>query len=141
MMRWSKVAFWLAVIVTAIVLLVPGDTVLATKVWVASWLPMAAALDAADVTEHADKFVHASLFATLGALGARGWRQADQRWRVLIFLLTLGLLTELLQSFVPGRSMSMGDWLADAVGVGLGFAFGPRAIRQSLAMSVASKGG
>lgn len=139
-MHWIKVAFWVAVIVTCIVLLVPADNVLAAKVWIASWLPMAAVLDAADVTEHADKLVHASLFTMLGVLGMRGWLRGDQRWRVLAFLLSLGVLTETLQSIVPGRSASMGDWLADAVGVGLGFACGPRAVRGALAMSVASKG-
>lgn len=139
-MRWIKVAFWVAVIVTAIVLLVPGDTVLAAKVWVASWLPMAAALDAADVTEHADKLVHASLFAILGALGMRGWLQADQRWRVLAFLLGLGVVTEALQAIVPGRSASIWDWLADAIGVLLGFGFGTRVVRQYFGMTVVSKG-
>ena len=139
-MRSIKVAFWVAVIVTAIVLLVPGDTVLAAKVWVASWLPMAAALDAADVTEHADKLVHASLFAILGALGRRGWLQADQHWRVLAFLLGLGVVTEALQSLVPGRSASIWDWLADAIGVLLGFGFGTRVVRQYFGMTVVSKG-
>jgi len=139
-MRWIKVAFWLAVIVTAIVLLVPGDTVLAAKVWVASWLPMAAALDAADATEHADKLVHASLFAILGALGMRGWLQADQRWHILAFLLGLGAVTEALQSLVPGRSSSTWDWLADAIGVLLGFGLGTYVSKQYLGMAVASKG-
>lgn len=82
-MHWIKVAFWVAVIVTCIVLLVPADNVLAAKVWIASWLPMAAVLDAADVSEHADKLVHASLFTMLGVLGMRGWLRGDQRWRVL----------------------------------------------------------
>ena len=139
-MRWIKVAFWVAVIVTAIVLLVPGDTVLAAKVWVASWLPMAAALDAADVTEHTDKLVHASLFAILGALGMRGWLQADQRWRVLAFLLGLGVVTEALQSLVPGRSASIWDGLADAIGVLLGIGFGTLVVRQYFGMAVVSKG-
>ena len=139
-MRWIKVAFWVAVIVTAIVLLVPGDTVLAAKVWVASWLPMAAVVDAADVTEHADKLVHASLFAILGALGMRGWQQADQHWRVLAFLLGLGVVTEALQSLVPGRSASIWDWLADAIGVLLGFGFGTRVVRQYFGIAVVSKG-
>jgi VanZ family protein len=139
-MRWIKVTFWVAVIVTCIVLLVPADTVLAAKVWVASWLPMAAALDAADVTEHADKLVHASMFAILGALGIRGWLQADQHWRVLAFLLGLGVVTEALQSLVPGRSASIWDWLADAIGVLLGFGFGTRVVRQYFGMTVVSKG-
>ena len=139
-MRSIKVAFWVAVIVTAIVLLVPGDTVLATRVGVASWLPMAAVRDAVDVTEHADKLVHASMFAILGALGIRGWQQAHQHWRVLAFLLGLGVVTEALQSLVPGRSASIWDWLADAIGVLLGIGFGTRVIRQYFGMAVVSKG-
>ena len=82
---------------------------------------MAAALDAADATEWSDKLVHASLFVVLGCLAARSWLQPGQRWRVVLALLLLGGLTEALQAVIPGRSASLGDWLADALGLALGW--------------------
>jgi VanZ family protein len=139
-MRWIKVAFWLAVLVTTIVLLVPGDMVLIAKVWVATWFPMAASLDAADVTEHADKLVHVGLFAILGIVGKHGWLRADQRRRVVVFLLGFGVFTEALQLLVPGRSASMGDWLADAIGVALGSGFVTSTVRRCLGMAVVTTG-
>lgn len=109
--------FWLALMFTLVCLLTPADAVLAAKVWAASWLPMAAALDAADATAYSDKLVHASLFAVLGCLAARSWLQPGQRWRVVLALLLLGGLIEALQAVIPGRSASLGDWLADVLGL------------------------
>lgn len=117
----ARVLFGIALLVTLVCLLAPADAVLAAKVWAASWLPMAAALDAADATAWSDKLVHASLFALLGGLAARSWLQPGQRWRVAVALLLLGALTEALQSVIPGRSASLGDWLADAAGLALGW--------------------
>lgn len=129
-LRLARALFWLAMTVTLVSLLTPADAVLAVKVWVASWLPMASALDAADVTAHSDKLVHAGLFALLGWLGARSWSLPPQRWRLVVGLLLLGVLTEALQSLIPGRSASLGDWLADAVGVFSGLLCGPSAIER-----------
>lgn len=134
----TRFAFVVAASFTLVCLLTPGSTILAGKVWVASWLPMAAALDAANVTEHADKFVHAGLFAIVGGLGIRGWSQVDQRWRMCAFLLAFGLVTEGLQLIVPGRSASIGDWLADAIGVLIGLFIGASFGKQYLEMPVAS---
>lgn len=116
----ARVLFAIALVVTLVCLLAPADAVLAAKLWAASWLPMAAALDAADATAYADKLVHASLFALLGALALRSWLQAGQRWHVVAGLLLLGLLTELVQARIPGRSASAGDWAADAMGLAAG---------------------
>ena len=117
----ARILFGVALLVTLVCLLAPADAVLAAKVWAASWLPMAAALDAADATAWSDKLVHASLFVVLGCLAARSWLQPGQRWRVVLALLLLGGLTEALQSVIPGRSASLGDWLADALGLALGW--------------------
>lgn len=116
-----RTLFGLALLLTLVCLLAPADAVLATKLWAASWLPMAAALDAADASAYSDKFVHAGLFALLGALAVRSWLLAPQRLRVVVGLLLLGVLTEALQSRIPGRSASLADWLADALGLALGF--------------------
>ena len=117
----ARILFGLALLVTLVCLLAPASAVLAAKVWASSWLPMAAALDAADATEWSDKLVHASLFVVLGCLAARSWLQPGQRWRVVLALLLLGGLTEALQAVIPGRSASLGDWLADALGLALGW--------------------
>lgn len=122
-----RVLFWLALCATLVCLLAPANAVLAAKVWAASWLPMAATLDAMDATTYSDKLVHASMFALLGWLGARSWLLAPQRWRLVIGLLLLGVLTEALQSLIPGRSASLGDWLADALGVAAGLLLWPPA--------------
>lgn len=122
-----RTLFWLALLVTLVSLMAPADAVLAAKVWAASWLPMAATLDALDTTAYSDKLVHASLFALLGWLGARSWGLAAQRWRLVVGLLLLGALTESLQSLIPGRSASLGDWLADASGLAVGLLLWPSA--------------
>lgn len=127
--RWRavQVLFWLALGTTLVCLLAPASAVLSAKVWVASWLPMASAIDRLDATAQSDKLVHASLFVVLGALAARGWPRPRQRWRALAGLLLLGVLTEALQSLIPGRSASLGDWLADALGACVGLYLRPLA--------------
>lgn len=117
----ARVLFGIAVFITLVCLLAPGDQVLAAKVWAASWMPFAAALDAADATAYSDKLVHAGLFAVLGGLAARSWLQPAQRWWVVVALLLLGAQTEVLQAFIPGRGASVADWLADALGLAVGW--------------------
>ena len=123
----ARILFGLALLTTLVCLLAPGDAVLAAKVWAASWLPFAGALDAADATAYSDKLVHGGLFAVLGALAARSWLQPGQRWRVAVALLLLGAITEALQAVIPGRSASLGDWAADAAGLALGWWLWPSA--------------
>jgi hypothetical protein len=117
-----RVLFFVALVLTLAALLLPAPDVLALKGWVASWLPGGRWLDREDVTHwaHADKWVHGSMFAVLGGLATGAWR--DRRWRVRWWgaLLALGVLTEGLQAWVPGRSPSGADVLADALGLGLG---------------------
>lgn len=127
-LRIARILFWFSVVVTLMCLLTPAEVVLAAKVWVASWLPYSAALDAADFTSQSDKLIHACLFGLLGWLGARSWVQLRQRWGVVAGLLLLGVLTEVLQSMIPGRSASLGDWLADAFGVAAGLLSAPPAV-------------
>lgn len=135
-----QVLFWLALGATLVCLLAPASAVLSAKVWVASWLPMASAIDRLDATAQSDKLVHASLFVVLGALAARGWPRPRQRWRALAGLLLLGVLTEALQSLIPGRSASLGDWLADALGACVGLYLRPLAPAGGI-VGVALEGG
>lgn len=113
--------FWLAVGVSTALLLVPGEAVLAAKVWVASWLPYAREIDQANWTAHSDKVEHALLFAALGCLGRRAWQQPQQQVLLWGGLVVLGAVTEWLQAYVPGRAASRWDWLADVVGLALGW--------------------
>lgn len=69
-----------------------------------------------------DKLAHGSAYAVLGAVAALAWGRPSRRALVLVWgiLVAFGALDEIHQSFVPGRSCSLGDWGADATGSGLG---------------------
>lgn len=69
-----------------------------------------------------DKIVHAALFGVLAALLARALGGAAARpwWPAFAGSVAYGALTELQQSFIPSRSMELGDILADSVGAALG---------------------
>ena len=118
--RRAKLLFVLALLVTLVSLLTPGEQVLAFKVWVASWLPFAAQVDAADVSQNADKLVHATLFACMGFLAVRGWAQRRQLAWVLLGVMWLAPQTEWLQAYIPGRGASLADALADVLGLAVG---------------------
>jgi VanZ family protein len=67
-----------------------------------------------------DKLEHLlayGLLALTGGLGFPGWR-AQVRIATLLFV--LGVLVEGAQAFVPGRDASVGDALANALGIGFG---------------------
>ena len=71
----------------------------------------------------ADKFVHGGLYLILGL--SLAWGKVRTGWGVPGVMLLLigvgyGALDEWHQSFVPGRTASMGDWAADSAGVILG---------------------
>ena len=114
--------FTLALGLTLTALLLPAETVLRLKIWAAQMWPWAQAISQSEEVAGLDKWVHAGLFGLLGLLGALAWRSGPYRPALLLSLLVLGAITEWLQQFVPGRSMSLGDWLADAAGalVGVG---------------------
>ncbi len=72
----------------------------------------------------ADKLVHGGLYLVFGLTLAWGkWRtRARARSAVLILVgAAYGLLDEWHQTLVPGRDASLGDGVADALGVLLGF--------------------
>jgi len=110
----------LALLATLVSLLTPGEHVLAFKQWVASWLPFAVELDAANITQDADKLVHATLFASMGFLAVRGWTQRRQLLAVLLGVSWLAPQTEWLQAYIPGRGASLADVLADVLGLAVG---------------------
>lgn len=86
---------------------------------------------------HADKLVHAAVYAVLGALVAvalgRG-RPLPARAAGLALALAVayGVSDELHQGFVPGRDVSLLDLVADTVGAAAGiFAVARRSRREA----------
>jgi len=73
-----------------------------------------------------DKVVHFIEFLILGLLLFRavGWQVSRSRWATFGFLIsvagTIGALNEVYQTFIPGREMSAGDWVADLLGAAAG---------------------
>jgi VanZ family protein len=73
-----------------------------------------------------DKVAHFIEFLILGILLFRavGWQVSASRWVTFGFLTsvgaTIGAVNEVYQTFIPGREMSLGDWLADLAGVAVG---------------------
>ena len=69
-----------------------------------------------------DKLLHAGGYAVLAAAALAACRRVDARSALAVFLLVtaLGGAVELLQAPVPGRSASVLDLAADAVGAAAG---------------------
>lgn len=70
-----------------------------------------------------DKLVHGGLYLILGLSLAWGKATIGSGVPVVVLLLMgvgYGALDEWHQSFVPGRDVSVGDWVADSIGVMLG---------------------
>lgn len=66
-----------------------------------------------------DKANHALAFAALAFAGWKAWPDIAH-WRHAGAWLAYGLLIELLQTQLPPRQGEWADWLADALGIGLG---------------------
>ncbi len=72
--------------------------------------------------QHGDKLAHLAIFAFLALIACRGW---PGRWAmVFIGLAAFGAGIEGLQSLTPLRSASAMDFIADLVGVAVGFVTG-----------------
>ena len=72
-----------------------------------------------------DKFIHVGLFAVLAYLFMlpiiRSGLSQKEKWhyfiKIAIATAIWGLTTEIIQKFfIPGRSFTLGDWLADSIG-------------------------
>ena len=94
-----KTAFWLAAAGVLLLSLAPTAPELPSTGW--------------------DKSNHLFGFLTLAAFGLPAYR--SRRLQVVIGLLLFGGLIELLQSLTPYRFAEWADWLADALGVGVGY--------------------
>jgi len=67
--------------------------------------------------DHADKVVHALAFFVLSFLLNRSSSSISKGIRNMFSLLAFGILIEVLQSFTGYRTVSIGDVLADLVGI------------------------
>jgi len=66
-----------------------------------------------------DKVIHCCVFGVLAfllALGAGPRWKWHGAWMAALAVSSFGILDEFHQSFSPGRSVSLGDWLADTAG-------------------------
>jgi len=70
-----------------------------------------------------DKAIHFFAFLVMSGLVALVWPRLRPGIHIAV-LLAYGALTEILQHFIPGRSFSVADWLADALGVVIGLLLG-----------------
>ena len=76
--------------------------------------------------ESKDKVAHFCEYFILGVLlfKAIGWSASRDMFINFLFLLAVGVsvaaLDELFQSYIPGRTMSVMDWVADTAGIGFG---------------------
>lgn len=67
--------------------------------------------------DHADKVLHALAFFVLSFLLNRSSSSIEKRIRNMFALLTFGILIEVLQSLTGYREVSLGDVLADLLGI------------------------
>lgn len=78
---------------------------------------------------NADKYVHFLVFGILVILSAHGLTKTNSVRNYLskpvlisvVYSFILGVLIEVLQQFVPGRTFSYLDVVANSIGVGLGY--------------------
>ncbi|NRB78881.1 MAG: VanZ family protein [Saccharospirillaceae bacterium] len=70
-----------------------------------------------------DKIVHFLSYLILSMSFWLGFQKAKPVWLVLILLIMFGVLIEILQSFVPGRLMSLMDAIANGLGILVGYCF------------------
>ena len=116
-MRLFSVSF-LAVF---IMLLIPGTVVQELAAWLQF---LSRSVHASDgLLQHVDKLVHLSFFAVLACTGYRAFGRRGRPW-LLLGLFSFAVLTEWLQGFVPGRSTSVLDLVANSIGIGVGASLG-----------------
>lgn len=66
-----------------------------------------------------DKVVHFGVYGLLATLVVRLGRRRRVAWIALLLVSAYGITDEWHQSFTPGRSVEVADWLADTLGAAL----------------------
>lgn len=81
-------------------------------------------------TGHLDKILHFGQYLVLAFLVARGWGLSlPRRWGVrnvilVVVMLVFAAADEYHQGWIPGRDPDQQDFLADAIGILIGFSIG-----------------
>lgn len=71
---------------------------------------------AAPQVNHFDKLAHFLVFGLLATLLARTPAGLRRAWLAVVATSLFGISDELHQSLTPGRSVALGDWIADTSG-------------------------
>ena len=66
-----------------------------------------------------DKVAHFSVYGLLATLTVRAGRGPRAAWLAVVAVSLFGASDEWHQSFVPGRSCELADWVADTIGAAL----------------------
>lgn len=132
-LRWYRCIAILVGIGTVVLLTLPGTAVAALGDLLAALIPWH---DASDTGESSnDKLVHAALFGAWAFSLRRGWPSTSPLW-LIAGLSSFAVLTEVLQTQIPGRTADLADGIADLGGAALGLALGGLTLlRQNRALS------
>jgi VanZ family protein len=79
---------------------------------------------------YGDKLDHFAAYATLGALAMLGWGMRVGVWPLVTACIALGGALELLQTFSPGRVVSIADMAANTAGTLIGATTGRMLLRS-----------
>ncbi len=106
-----------------------GAVIMAAAVLVVSSWPSLSVKTIGWVFE--DKLQHALVYTILGYLAFRGWVPSGSMppnrravWIILLILAVFAAADEYHQRWIPGRFVEWGDFLADGIGVVIGFLLG-----------------
>jgi VanZ family protein len=101
--RLARIAFGLGALLIIYLSLIPADELPNLGLW--------------------DKLEHALAYGLVTVIGGIGWAGRGRAWTLLASgLVALGVVLEILQSFVPGRFTDPGDALANLIGTLFGLA-------------------
>lgn len=92
--------FFLSLVITSILIFIPNDR--------ETSIP------------YIDKIAHLGLFTVISINGCYKYIDSNLRSQFLVWIIFYGLLTEVIQQFIPGRDMDILDGLADTIGVIIG---------------------
>lgn len=73
------------------------------------------------IVVYKDKIAHLAAYFVMGILAWTAVATVKRRLYLLFFAVVLGVVLELVQEFVPGRSMDIADAAANAAGVVLAY--------------------
>ena len=68
-----------------------------------------------------DKLVHFGLFLTLSINASYKYQSYERKMEVTLWIIFSGLITEVIQQYIPGRDMDIYDGIANTLGVISGY--------------------